>query len=139
MRYRWDPMYPAGVRRFAVPSDAHLRASDAERNEVAERLARHFADGRLDQAEYRARLDRAMGATTRGDLGGLFDDLPPLEAEEPPAPRRRRVLGPIVFAVLLIAVVATVSAPFVRIPWFLVLVIGLLVWHRIGRVRTRGW
>ena len=84
MRYRWDPS-TAYYRRRAPPI-ADIRASDAERTEVADRLSHHFADGRLDQPEFKARLDRAMGATTRGDLDGLFDDLPPL-ADEPPPPR----------------------------------------------------
>ena len=69
-----------GRGTFGNP-DADLRASDAERNEVAEKLSHHYADGRLDQTEFKSRLDRAMGATTRGDLGGLFDDLPPLAQE----------------------------------------------------------
>lgn len=57
-------------------SDQHLRVSDAERNEVAELLGQHYADGRLDQAEFDERVNRTMAAKTRGDLTGLFDDLP---------------------------------------------------------------
>jgi phage shock protein PspC (stress-responsive transcriptional regulator) len=61
---------------FRGSSDQHLRVSDAERRTVADRLAEHFADGRLDQAEFDERLGRAMSAKTRADLGGLFADLP---------------------------------------------------------------
>ena len=57
-------------------SDQHLRVSDAERRAVADRLAEHFSDGRLDQAEFDERVGQAMSAKTRGDLRGLFDDLP---------------------------------------------------------------
>ena len=57
-------------------SDQHLRVSDAERNSVAELLGQHYADGRLDQAEFDDRISRTMAAKTRGDLAGLFDDLP---------------------------------------------------------------
>jgi hypothetical protein len=57
-------------------SDQHLRVSDAERNSVAELLGQHYADGRLDQAEFDDRISRTMTAKTRGDLAGLFDDLP---------------------------------------------------------------
>jgi hypothetical protein len=57
-------------------SDQHIRVSDAERNEVAEILGQHYADGRLDQAEFDERVTRTMSAKTRGDLAGLFDDLP---------------------------------------------------------------
>jgi Domain of unknown function (DUF1707) len=57
-------------------SDQHIRVSDAERNSVTELLGQHYADGRLDQAEFDDRIDRTMAAKTRGDLAGLFDDLP---------------------------------------------------------------
>jgi Domain of unknown function (DUF1707) len=57
-------------------SDQHIRVSDAERNSVAELLGQHYADGRLDQAEFDDRISRTMAAKTRGDLTGLFDDLP---------------------------------------------------------------
>ena len=57
-------------------SDQHIRVSDAERNSVAELLGQHYADGRLDQAEFDDRISRTMAAKIRGDLTGLFDDLP---------------------------------------------------------------
>jgi GntR family transcriptional regulator len=57
-------------------SDQHLRLSDAEREAVTDRLAEHFAAGRLDQAEFDDRVGRAMSAKTRADLSGLFADLP---------------------------------------------------------------
>ncbi len=57
-------------------SDQHMRVSDAERQAVTDRLAGHFADGRLDQEEFDERAGRAMSAKTRADLAGLLDDLP---------------------------------------------------------------
>jgi Domain of unknown function (DUF1707) len=57
-------------------SDQHIRVSDAERGAVAELLGQHYADGRLDQAEFDERVGQTMAAKTRGDLMGLFDDLP---------------------------------------------------------------
>ncbi len=135
MRYLWDPMYAASGRRMNPAPDNNVRASDAERNEVADKLSRHFAEGRLDSAEFKERLDKAMGATTRGDLQGLFDDLPRLEDEQAPPPSRRRRLVPLLILVALIAVAAgsTLSYPFVHVPWVLVGFIGLFVWHRSGR------
>ena len=59
-----------------------MRVSDTDRAEIADRLAKHYSDGRLDQAEFEQRLDRAMRATTRADLIGLVADLP--EADVPP-------------------------------------------------------
>ena len=57
-------------------TDQHIRVSDAERTEVADHLAAHFSEGRLNQAEFDERVAQAMNAKTRGDLSGLFDDLP---------------------------------------------------------------
>ena len=74
---------------------ADLRVSDAERTEVADLLAQHYGDGRLDQAEFDQRLDQAMHARTYRDLRGLFDDLPATEGPgrtevtEGPRPRPR--------------------------------------------------
>jgi len=58
--------------------DQHLRVSDADRSDVTDRLARHYGDGRLDQAEFDDRVNRAMTAKTVADFQGLFDDLPDL-------------------------------------------------------------
>jgi Domain of unknown function (DUF1707) len=68
-----------------------MRVSDADRAAVADRLARHFGDGRLDKAEFDLRLDRALQAKTRADLVSLLSDLP--EGLAPAAdddPRRSR-------------------------------------------------
>jgi hypothetical protein len=99
-------------------SDQHMRVSDAERNAVAELLGQHYADGRLDQPEFDERVGRAMAAKTRGDLSGLFDDLPETETGTgaggprgpvaPSAPyqmRRRRGGGGIVRPLLLLALI----------------------------------
>jgi len=58
----------------------NMRVSDAERAEVADLLGRHYSDGRLDKQEFDERVARAMSAKTRGDLEGLFDDLPELDS-----------------------------------------------------------
>jgi GntR family transcriptional regulator len=72
-------------------SDQHLRVSDAERLAVTDRLAEHFAAGRLDRAEFDDRVGRAMGAKTRADLSGLFADLS--ETGAPAAPELSRSGG----------------------------------------------
>jgi Domain of unknown function (DUF1707) len=133
MRYRWDPLYPTTGHRTGLRSDAHLRASDAERNDVAERLSRHFADGRLDQVEFKERLDRAMGAVTRSDLDGLFDDLPPLDDEPSPARPHRRRLPLLLLLVLLVAAGAGTTISAVHLPWMLIALVGLFLWLRPGR------
>jgi Flp pilus assembly protein TadB len=133
MRRRFDPTHPTAGYRTGWVADPHLRVSDAERNEVSERLARHFTDGRLDQSELSARLDQATRAKTRGDLDGLFDDLPRL-ADEPSPPRaRRRRLLPLLLVMILVVVAADSALSLVHVSWLLVVAVGLLVWHRLGR------
>jgi len=139
MRYRWDPAYPMGRREWQV-ADASLRASDDERNAVADKLSRHYAEGRLDETEFKSRLDTAMSATTRGDLHGLFHDLPPLPSEPPPPPPRHQRILPFAFLVLFVAIVAgaTISSyPLYHVPWLLIAVVGFVLWRRsAGRA---GW
>ncbi len=130
-RYRWDPVHPAAAR-----AAADLRASDAERQAVADQLSRHYADGRLDQLEFSARLEQAMGAVTRGQLDGLFDDLPaPVDAPRPPANRRRILLPMLLFLVIAVTVADSIHSA-LHVTWLLVAVVAVLAWRR-GR-RRRG-
>jgi hypothetical protein len=134
MRYRWDPAYPMG-RRETQYYDAAMRASDDERNAVADKLSRHYAEGRLDEVEFKNRLDVAMSATTRGDLNGLFDDLPRLSSEPPPPPPRHRRVVPWILVVVVVAIAAGASIPFYpmyHVPWLLFAIIGFFVWRRAG-------
>ncbi|GAA3967459.1 DUF1707 domain-containing protein [Thermobifida alba] len=63
-----------------------IRASDADRDAVAERLAVALTEGRLDLAEYDRRLTLAMNAVVIGDLLPLVADLPePARDEVVPA------------------------------------------------------
>ena len=64
-----------------------FRASDEERERVAESLRGDLLAGRLTVEEYEERLARAYRATTRADLDALAADLP---RERVLAPRRRR-------------------------------------------------
>jgi Domain of unknown function (DUF1707) len=144
-------------------ADATMRVSDAERAEVADQLAQHYGDGRLDQAELDERLSRAMSAKTRADLTGITDDLPEVQARPaartsaypgrtrslPPAPRARRQWPRALPIVLLIAVLAVTwhgLVPFGPWSWFGFgfgfgpwLWIALLVfcWLRFGPRRHR--
>jgi hypothetical protein len=52
------------------------RASDAERERVAERLREAVAEGRLDMDEFDERLGAALQARTHGELAPLVQDLP---------------------------------------------------------------
>jgi hypothetical protein len=58
------------------PVDPSVRASDAERDAVAERLREAHAEGRLTVEEFSERLDAVYAARTHGDLVPLTSDLP---------------------------------------------------------------
>lgn len=60
----------------AAHADEPLRASDSERGAALNLLAAHYADGRLERAEFDERADAALAARTRGQLRALFADLP---------------------------------------------------------------
>jgi hypothetical protein len=55
---------------------AQLRASDADRELVAERLRQATAEGRLTPNELEHRLGAALSAQTYGELDALVADLP---------------------------------------------------------------
>jgi hypothetical protein len=147
-------MSPASSQQWARRirySDQHIRVSDAERNAVTERLAAHYSDGRLDQAEFDERVSRAMTAKTRGDLEGLFDDLPDPEpagasgtgGTGPSVPyrlrRRRGPARPILLVALIIALAIalghTVAAFFIPWFWVAVFVVAILFITRSSRAR----
>jgi len=138
-------------RPSASHADPNMRVSDAERAEVADRLSKHYSDGRLDEAEFNERIDQAMRAKTHADLSGLLTDLP---ASEPsgtakagqasgtaaPVPRPRPARRNHRFLELVLIVVVAVIAWNILvhsfIPWLLVGVIAVL-WLLYGPRRQR--
>ena len=117
-----------------LPGDhnQHLRVSDADRAAVADLLARHYGDGRLDQAEFDERVTRAMAAKTGGDFRGLLDDLPDLPeapsdtAGEPAAPGAQA--APVPPASCLAARRHRHGSAF---PGLLVLIFAAVAWHHL--------
>jgi len=140
--------------RRASQADPNMRVSHAERTEVADRLSKHYGDGRLDEEEFNERLDRAMKAKTQSDLDGLFDDLPEPELPRPvarPEPRPRpsgpRPVPRIAFLALVVILAIMVGQwlahPFIfpfagfwplgfHIPWLLIGIV-VFVWWRYVR------
>jgi len=55
----------------------YLRASDAERDNAVSDLRNEFAEGRLSHETFMYRMQSALDARHRGQLAGLFTDLPP--------------------------------------------------------------
>jgi FHA domain/DUF1707 SHOCT-like domain len=58
-------------------SPEFLRASDAERDHAVSELRNEFAEGRLSHETFVYRMQSALDARHRGQLAGLFTDLPP--------------------------------------------------------------
>jgi hypothetical protein len=61
-----------------MPDASWIRASDADRDHAAARLAEHYVAGRLSEAERQQRVAAALAAKTLGDLAELMTDLPEL-------------------------------------------------------------
>jgi hypothetical protein len=61
---------------MARQRDPKLRASDADRDAVAEQLREHFATGRIRMHELEERLGQVYAAQTYGELEPLIEDLP---------------------------------------------------------------
>jgi hypothetical protein len=59
-----------------MPRRSTLRASDADREYVAERLRQAAAEGRLIAEELEQRLETTFAARTYGELGAVVADLP---------------------------------------------------------------
>jgi Domain of unknown function (DUF1707) len=123
---------------------ATLRASDADREAVAERLRRAAVEGRLEHDELEQRLDAALRARTYGELDRLLVDLPaPRAAPRPRAPVavRSALALAIPVAMTLVAVIVVVTVVAVAAAgWMVWMLIWLMVWmgrgaHRHGRRR----
>ncbi|MER6437479.1 MULTISPECIES: DUF1707 domain-containing protein [unclassified Streptomyces] len=71
------------VARAPEPAGPELRASDADRERVAEQLRDALAEGRLDMEEFEERLEATFKARTYRDLAPLTRDLPGQAAAAP--------------------------------------------------------
>src|ERR1700761_7640707 len=131
--------------------DGRLRASDADRDQVVERLHAAATEGRLSADELDERVHRALTALTYADLDGVLDDLPGPRRERAPARRperrpaeRRTVGGWAVAAVranplllfVMIPVVATAGAMLLAaaITWLTLIAVVML----LGGPRARA-
>jgi len=108
-----------------------LRASDADRDAVAERLRQASIEGRLEPHELEERLHAALRARTYGELDRLLSDLP---ARRPATWGRRSGAVPtarlaVVVAARALVLLAILAAVLVAVAmaatWWL---IGLVVW-----------
>jgi hypothetical protein len=130
---------------------ASLRASDADREAIAERLRRATVEGRLLAEELDERLGTVFAARTYGELDAVVADLP-----GPRTPQRRRqavtqrplthwvvpaialmIVFPIIVAITIAAMIFVVTG--VAAGWIFWLVIGWCVFGARRRfVPRRG-
>lgn len=114
-----------------MASRAILRASDADRDAVVERLRTAAAEGRLDTDELDERLGAALRSRTYGELDGLLTDLP-----SAPVPLQRRgvrvvpalqsaLAAAVPVLVTLVVVAAVLAAIAIAAAWW---AIWALVW-----------
>jgi hypothetical protein len=90
-----------------------LRASDADRDAVVDRLREAAGEGRLEPDELEQRVDGALRARTYGDLAQLLADLP--ADGRMPSPRTHWRIDPLARsaasgAALLVAVIVAFAA-----------------------------
>jgi hypothetical protein len=124
--------------RIAGP-DPDLRAADADRERVAERLRGAHAEGRLDMTEFQQRLERCYESKTFGELRELVRDLP--RPEEPAARRSLSPLRPWRWRLVPILIALVVVAMATGHHHFFWLWIGVwfLVWRMWWWPRRRRW
>jgi hypothetical protein len=118
--------------------DLNIRAADADRERIAERLRKSHAEGRLDIDEFQERLERCYQAKTLGELGELVRDLP--RQDEPSErrslrwfrPWRLAPLAPIVIALIVVSAATGHHVFWLWIPL-------LFLFWRLSWWRRRHW
>ncbi|WP_051024834.1 MULTISPECIES: DUF1707 domain-containing protein [Nocardia] len=126
----------------------HVRASDADREEIVERLRSAMNEGRLNLAEFDDRVQQVYAARTYGELSPILSDLPAVR-ERPGAAGAGRVppwvlimWTPWVFVNILCVVIWLATGagyfwPFwVEVPWGLALCIPTVIGITVGGNRT---
>jgi Domain of unknown function (DUF1707) len=116
---------------------ATLRASDTDREQIAERLRKATAEGRLLAEELEERLEATFGARTYGELDAVVADLPEVTVRRRERPRPPAlgpihvialfILAPVVLSLMLAAavIVATLFSA-----WGALLIVGWLLFGR---------
>jgi hypothetical protein len=64
-------------------SQDHVRASDADREKIVDRLRQAMNEGRLSLPEFDERLQQVYAAKTYGELTPLLSDLPAQRESQP--------------------------------------------------------
>ncbi|MFI6577228.1 DUF1707 domain-containing protein [Nocardiopsis sp. NPDC050513] len=73
------------MNEITPSGEGRMRASDADRDQVAHRLREALAEGRLDPDEHSERLEAVYQAKTLGELVPITADLPEPDGDAAPA------------------------------------------------------
>jgi hypothetical protein len=103
-----------------------LRASDADRDAVAERLRHAAVEGRIEPDELEDRLHVALRARTHGDLRRLLSDLP----AKPTGWHTAFAIAVRVAMVLAVVIVALTVAAVMAVWWVLRMLVRVALWGR---------
>jgi hypothetical protein len=123
-----------------MASRAAVRASDVDRERVAERLRQAAGEGRLLTEELEERLEASFSARTYGQLDAIVADLPGPRLTPSASPRRHTWVRPALARAIAVPVTLAVVALVVFVVtgvlamWMLWLAAG---WWFFGRRRHR--
>jgi Domain of unknown function (DUF4190)/Domain of unknown function (DUF1707) len=119
-----------------MPSGPALRASDADRDAVAERLRVAAVDGRIDADELEQRLSEVFKARWVADLDRLVADVSPPPPPAPVAPPYVPYQPAVVYPTTNGLAIASLVAGFLWLGWFgsiLAVVFGHVAIRQINR------
>ena len=119
----------------------HLRASDADREQVIDALKTAFVQEQLTTSELTRRAGQALESRTYAELAGATAGIPP-----PPPPRHRAAPGParpvnrtaIAWAVSLTIVSPALGVAFFATYWGSFFILLLLAYIAAGVIGTPG-
>ncbi len=117
-----------------------LRASDQDRERVAERLRHATAEGRLLTEELEERLGIAFSARTYGELDSVLADLPAPRPERHRTPlwAKATIAAAILVAVLAVMALVALIAIGLAGAWMLWMVLAWCFFGRRARLGPRG-
>jgi hypothetical protein len=126
---------------------SQLRASDADRDAIVERLRKAAGEGRISSEELEERVDAALRARTYGELEWLIADLPHTDVarRRRPSLARSAYLGAgalaavtIPLLVMAVVIVFVVAAAALTAAWWIVAIALWMIFRGHAR-RRHGW